>query len=695
MNPIDNVLATLRSRGEVKPRGTGWRCLCPAHEDSHPSLDVDEGRDHRVLLICRSRGCSAASIADALGLGLRDLFNGTFDQVRLSFDERTVATYDYRDERGEVLFQTVRLAEPKDFRQRRREGDKWVWNLQGVRRVLYRLPELLAADSSALVFVVEGEKDADSLAKLGLVVTTNPMGAGKWRAEYAEYFRGRVGVIVPDNDEPGREHAEEVRDSLIPVAASVKLLALPGLPPKGDVSDWLAAGGTADELVRLAQASPKVGATAKGDAPPSEPDVPEQSYPEPLLPEAFHGLAGEFVRAVEPASEADPVALLVQFLIGVGNAVGRHVHAVVEGDRHGTNEFAVLVGRSARGRKGTSWGRVREVLTKAEQRWADERVMGGLSSGEGVIWNVRDPVEKQERVKEKGQPVRYEKVEADPGVEDKRLLVIEPEFANVLKQTERQGNTLSAILRQAWETGRLRSMTKNSPAQATGAHISLIGHITEEELRRYLTATESANGFGNRFLWFFVSRSKLLPEGGRPDISALLGIEKQLASVMEFAKSERVVTRDESARALWREAYSELSGDRYGLAGHLTTRAEAHVLRLSLLYALLDRSPVVSVDHLNAAMAVWQFAEDSVRCIFGDRTGHPLADDILALLRKCPNGATRTEIRDMVGARLPADRIGDALGVLLRASLARFEKRGGKGGRPSELWFAVKGVKRG
>jgi hypothetical protein len=199
--------------------------------------------------------------------------------------------------------------------------------------------------------------------------------------------------------------------------------------------------------------------------------LPTPEWPEPLAEEAFHGLAGRFVRVVEPASEADLGALLVQFLLGAGNMVGRTAHAVVENDRHYLNEYAVLVGRSAKGRKGTSMGRVKEPLTRADQTWAEERIKSGLSSGEGLIWNVRDPIEKRERVSRKNEPARFENVIEDEGVSDKRLFVVEPEFANILKQTERQGNTLSAILRQGWDGGKLQSLTKNSPARATDAHI--------------------------------------------------------------------------------------------------------------------------------------------------------------------------------------------------------------------------------
>jgi hypothetical protein len=167
-----------------------------------------------------------------------------------------VATYDYRDEAGNLLYQTVRY-DPKDFRQRRPDGaGGWLWNLDGVQRVLYRLPELCQADPTDWVFVCEGEKDADRLAALGLTATTNPMGAGQWREEYAETLHGRRVGLLPDHDEPGRKHAEQVAASLTRHgAAEVKVLNLPGVPDKGDVSDWLADGHTAAELLDLAESA--------------------------------------------------------------------------------------------------------------------------------------------------------------------------------------------------------------------------------------------------------------------------------------------------------------------------------------------------------------------------------------------------------------------------------------------------------
>jgi hypothetical protein len=178
------------------------------------------------------------------------------DRTISTADKRVVAAYDYRDEHGALLYQSVRF-EPKGFNQRRPDGaGGWVYKLNGIRRVLYRLPELLTADPSQTVFIVEGEKDADRLADLGLVATTNAGGAGKWRDEFSEFLRGRHIVIIPDKDTPGREHAKKVARSLQGVAASVRVLELPNLPPKGDVSDWLDAGGVVDELLVLAEAAP-------------------------------------------------------------------------------------------------------------------------------------------------------------------------------------------------------------------------------------------------------------------------------------------------------------------------------------------------------------------------------------------------------------------------------------------------------
>lgn len=242
----------LASRLKAKRNGNGWMALCPAHEDKKPSLSISVGDGGKLLTNCFA-GCTPEQVAATLHL------NDT--------SKRIVAEYDYCDENGKLLYQSVRY-EPKDFRQRRPDGrGGFDWNLNGTPRVLYRFPELLAADSAHTVLIPEGEKDCDRLAKLGLVATTNSGGAGKWRDEDNEYLRNRNVVILPDNDDTGRKHANEVATSLQGIAKSIRIIELPGLPEKGDVSDWLNAGGTKEELRKLKDEAPEFDPTLTAQPP--------------------------------------------------------------------------------------------------------------------------------------------------------------------------------------------------------------------------------------------------------------------------------------------------------------------------------------------------------------------------------------------------------------------------------------------
>jgi hypothetical protein len=258
VTPLERFLDAARRLGlDPKKAGSGYRMLCPAHDDHHPSLSVREGTGGRVLVKCHANaGCSLQAILDPLDLKERDLFAS--GGVRGDARRRQVAVYDYTDESGVLLYQVVRF-EPKDFRQRRPDGSGgWAWNLQGVKRVVFRLRDVLAAAREQRVaYVVEGEKDVLGLERLGLVATTNAGGAGKWLPSYAEAFRGARGVyVIPDNDTPGRKHAEEVARSVYEIGIPVKIVALPNLPEKADVSDWLASGGTGEQLRTLAHDAP-------------------------------------------------------------------------------------------------------------------------------------------------------------------------------------------------------------------------------------------------------------------------------------------------------------------------------------------------------------------------------------------------------------------------------------------------------
>ena len=243
------LLDALESHGcRPSKNGHGYKAHCPAHEDRRESLAIDEG-EGLALVWCHA-GCKFKEIVESLGLKQSDLFPPSPSRN----GRRMVAEYDYCDEEGTLLFQSVRY-EPKDFSQRRPDGSGgWIWDLKGVRRVLYRLPEMLKGDLARVVFVVEGEKSVERLRDLGLVATCSPMGAGKWTKVDDSPLHGRRVIILPDNDVVGRNHAADVVASLSCKATVVMVLDLPGLLEHGDVCDWLDAGGTAEQLKQRARA---------------------------------------------------------------------------------------------------------------------------------------------------------------------------------------------------------------------------------------------------------------------------------------------------------------------------------------------------------------------------------------------------------------------------------------------------------
>ncbi len=343
--PIDLVLDKLPGH---RRSGKGWIARCPAHEDTKPSLSVAEGQDGRVLLTCHA-GCSLGAICTAMGLKVADL-HPSKDTIRppsngKMANRREVAAYDYRDENGALLYQVVRF-EPKHFAQRRPDGNGgWVWNLKGVRRVLYRLPELLAVDSKSWVFVVEGEKDADRLAAFGLIATTNPGGAGNWSKADSSPLHGKRVVVLRDNDVTGATHQDDVARDLFGKSAEVRIVELPGLPTKGDVSDWLDSGHTVAELLDLVESTEPLKARP---VPPAEtrissspvlawePPIPFGHYDLPEFPmEAIPSqlcAICEFCAAVSESLQV-PVDSVVMLVLSVcGSALAKRIEVYIHGD---------------------------------------------------------------------------------------------------------------------------------------------------------------------------------------------------------------------------------------------------------------------------------------------------------------------------------------------------------------------------
>ncbi|WP_265595254.1 DUF3987 domain-containing protein [Verrucomicrobium sp. BvORR106] len=330
----------------------------------------------------------------------------------------------------------------------------------------------------------------------------------------------------------------------------------------------------------------------------------------PEFPEtALHGPLGDLVRTILPCTEADPAALLVQLLAGVGNLIGPSPYFVADSARHRGNLFAIVTGRTAKARKGTSWQQVRHVLQDLDADWLAKRVKSGVVSGEGIAQVF------------------------EPGG-DRRLLLLEGEFAQVLQVIRREGSTVSALLRQAWDGQRIAVLRRKDSVEVDDAHISMIGHITLAELHRLLAGVEVSNGLANRCLWVHADRSKLLPEGGSvPDTTAHL---QELRRAIRSARVRNELRRDENARQLWREIYGRLSEPPAGRAGEVLSRSEAQVMRLALLYALMDGASTIAYDHLTAALALWDYCEASAMFIFTAEEINPRAARVLAALKDGP-----------------------------------------------------------
>lgn len=327
-SPVDLIVGKLEG---VRRSGVGFVARCPAHDDRRASLKVDAGGDGRALLHCYA-GCEPAAVVAALGLTLSDLYPPKEPTVRQNgHGRRIVASYPYRDERGGLLYEAIRF-DPKGFAQRRPDGrGGWVWSLGGVCRVLYQLPELLSADPAEPVCLTEGEADADRLAALGFVATTNSAGAGQWRSEYGGALAGRRVVILEDNDDAGRKRTAEVGAALAGIAAEVRVLALPNLPEKGDVSDWLDAGGDAAALRRLIGDAPKWEPGAEGDSSKSS----NANRPHAVAPPAFPvEVLPPAVRAYAEAAAASipvPVEMVAVPLLGAAAALlGNRLHLTLK-----------------------------------------------------------------------------------------------------------------------------------------------------------------------------------------------------------------------------------------------------------------------------------------------------------------------------------------------------------------------------
>jgi hypothetical protein len=406
----------------------------------------------------------------------------------------------------------------------------------------------------------------------------------------------------------------------------------------------------------------------------SYPDEDSEPTPPPpaLAVPALYGIAGRVVCSLAPHTEADPAAVLLQFLAAFGNLVGPAPHCRVGAARHGLNLFVVLVGESSKARKGTSWRQISTLLAEADPLWSAHRVTTARPTPNSILHALRDQ-----------QPAT-----------DHRLFLLSEEFASVLHVLGRETSQLSPLLRCAWDGGDLCAHDGRRPVQVTAAHITLVGHVTKAELAHHLSHTESANGFANRCLWTSVHRSKSLPDGGNlpPEQQSALAAELRRTLDWVHGQNDILFSRTSAARELWNDRYAALSQGREDAYGAATSRAEAQVLRLSAIYAALDSTPLIDACHLQAALAVWDYCCASARLLFDTAPIDPTAQRISQALDVTPEGLSRVQIRALFNRHVSKERIDLALEQLMTLGLISKETSAGRG-RPATLWAKVEDPK--
>lgn len=367
-----------------------------------------------------------------------------------------------------------------------------------------------------------------------------------------------------------------------------------------------------------------------------------------LHPAALHGPLGDVLARIMPTTEAHPAGILVQLLALIGAMVGDGPHVVIGGSKHPARVWPMVVGPTGKGRKGEALAQARKFVSSFSSfssYFVEHCLASGLSSGEGLVAHFQPPG-------------------SDPDSEerDRRLAVTEVEFARTLAASKRESSTLGPMLRTLWEQDSAQVMTRAEPLKVTGIHLVVIAHITSRELRMRLSDADVAGGTVNRFLPIAVKQPKLLEdETEEPDTAELAEQINETVRHAHYASARRY-RRTESAQTYWAHIYRALSeAEADGALGEVLARAPAYVLRLALLYAVIDRAEDIEPEHLRAGLAVVKYAIDSARGIFGDLAGNGDQAKLTGVLQDAgDDGLTRADISKLFGRNRDAAAL-DAL----------------------------------
>lgn len=410
--------------------------------------------------------------------------------------------------------------------------------------------------------------------------------------------------------------------------------------------------------------------------------------PPTMAREAYHGILFDIVKTACKTSEASPVAVAANFLATFSAMVGRVTFQHIGDGTCHARPFFLLVGRTGKARKGTSEFTVKRIFDAVEQLTSDEyprmkRHEGGLSTGEGLGYVVRDKIDDEDA----------------SGTEDKRLLVIEPEFAGCMAAAQREKNTLSATIRTAWDGKDIAPLVKNATWCASRPHIVITGHITAPELIERMTDVDAQSGFLNRFVILHIVRAKLVPLPKPTPIEEIDRLAALVADCIRFALGEsytagnsREIRMSHEAIALWCSEYPALTAEQPGLAGAMLVRIEIYCRLFAMVFALLDKSDVIEPQHIRAALAWVCYWRDSVLYIFATLAAKAEAErlneasaDVLEFIKQHP-GCSRTELTTGFRNKLSGQQITVALNHLMNAAppLVRYQQVPRPDGKPGK-----------
>jgi len=551
----------------AKANGNELLALCPFHDDSNPSLSANIQTGLFNCFGCNTKGSIFDFHMKKNECDFNTALNDLAREAGINGDKQTkrkiAKTYDYTDESGNLLFQTVRY-QPKDFKQRRPDGKGgWIWNLKDIKLVPYNLQEVLQAGS---VLIVEGEKDVETLRDLNIIASCNPLGAGKWKAEFNQYFKGQYVSVIADNDEAGRNHALDIAKSIKGIAESVKIIELPGLQEKGDVTDWLKSGHTKYELLALCEGAGEFDCHISGDY---QHDARTQH--DIAFPDIYTGVAADYTELISEYLEVPAHFNFMAYLTCLGSIVSDTL-SLKSSINPQPRFFTLILGESGDTRKSTA---IKSAVQHFQKNLTEFNICWGVGSAEGL----------QKKLTNKN-----------------KLLLCFDEFKQFVSKCRIDGSVLLPCVTTLFENNFYESQTKTTSIELDNVYLSILAASTVETYQTTWDASFTDIGFTNRLF--------LVPgEGERkysvpPDIPEDKTGElwKLSAAVLSFIRTNPQIDLEPDAQERFHEWYMTREPSIYA------KRLDTYALRTMPLFAAINLQNTIDLDIVERVIKLmnWQ-----------------------------------------------------------------------------------------